>query len=47
MGNPQVCGAIDIIHVEVDFLGNKKSTHFYDKDRRYSFILQAIVDVKI
>ena len=46
MGIPQVCGAIDVTHIEVDLLGNERSTNFYDKDKNYSIILQAIVDVK-
>jgi DDE superfamily endonuclease len=44
-GIPQVCGAIDVTHIEVDLPGNERSTDFYDKDKNYSFILQAIVDV--
>ena len=41
---PQVCGAIDCTHVEVDLPGNARSTDFYDKDHDYSFVVQAIVD---
>ena len=43
---PQVCGAIDVTHVEVNLPGNERSTDYYDKDKNYSFILQAIVDAK-
>ena len=43
-GIPQVCGAIDVTHVEVNLPGNVRSTDYYDKDKNYSFILQAIVD---
>ena len=44
-GIPQVCGAIDCTHVEVDLPGNARSTDFYDKDHDYSFVVQAIVDL--
>ena len=43
-GMPQVCGAIDCTHVQVDLLGNEQATDFFDKDKTYSITLQAIVD---
>ena len=45
-GESSKCGAIDVIHVEVNLSGNERSTDYYDKDKNYSFILQAIVDVE-
>ena len=41
---PQVCGAIDCTHVEVNLPSNARSTDFYDKDHDYSYVVQAIVD---
>lgn len=41
---PQVCGAIDYIHIQVDFPANERSTDFFDEDKDYSFILRTIVD---
>jgi hypothetical protein len=45
-GIPQVCGAIDVTHTEIDLPGNERSTDYFDKDKNYSLILQAIVDVE-
>jgi hypothetical protein len=43
-GIPQICGAIDCTHIEVELPGNERSTDFFDKDKNYSFTMQAVVD---
>jgi hypothetical protein len=45
-GIPQVHGAIDVTHIEVDLPGNDRSLIISHKDKNYSFILQAIVYVE-
>ena len=40
----QVCRAIDCTHILVDLLSNECAIDFFDKDKNYSIILQAIID---
>jgi hypothetical protein len=42
-----VCGAIDCIHVEVELPGCTSSTNYFDKDKDYSNVVQAIVDTNM
>jgi hypothetical protein len=41
----QVCGAIDCTFVEVDLLGHTRSIDYFDKDKDYNYVVQAIVDI--
>jgi hypothetical protein len=43
-GIPQVCGVIDCTHVEVELPGRSRATDYFDKDKDYSYVVQAIVD---
>jgi hypothetical protein len=41
---PQVRGAFDSTHMEVELPGRSRSTDYFDKDKDYSYVVQAIVD---
>lgn len=38
-GIPQVCGAIDCTHIQVDLRSNECASDLFDKDKNYSFTL--------
>jgi hypothetical protein len=41
---PQVRGAFDSTHMEAELPGCSRSTDYFDKDKDYSYVVQAIVD---
>jgi len=41
---PQCCGALDCSHILFDLPANTRSSNWYDHDRNYSIVMQAIVD---
>ncbi|EFJ29414.1 hypothetical protein SELMODRAFT_91574 [Selaginella moellendorffii] len=43
-GFPNCCGAIDCTHFEVELPGNAFASDYYNKDKDYSIVMQAIVD---
>ncbi|EFJ27050.1 hypothetical protein SELMODRAFT_15917, partial [Selaginella moellendorffii] len=43
-GFPNCCGAIDCTHFEVQLPGNAFASDYYNKDKDYSIVMQAIVD---
>ena len=43
-GISQMYGAFDCTHVEVELPRHSRSTNYFDKDKDYCYVVQAIVD---
>jgi hypothetical protein len=43
----QVCGAIDCTHVEVELPGHRRSIDYFNKDKDYDYVVEAIVDTNM
>lgn len=43
-GFPNCCGALDVTHINIELLYGETHVHGFDRNKRYSMSIQAVVD---